>query len=108
MKSARLIVAALAFSLVAAACSSGYDRDSAFEDLTTNPQFAFTDEEANCILDEVEAQDLEDVVVEDDIEDVDPADIAAVTDIFAQCALGDVLTDELDDAVQEELGAETG
>jgi hypothetical protein len=111
MKSARFIVAALALSLVAAACSSGYDRGSAYDDLTSD-EFGFTDEQANCILDMVEDQGLEDVVVEDDIDNVDPADIEAVTDIFGECALGDLFTDELDDAiddaVDEELNSETG
>jgi hypothetical protein len=110
MKSARLLIAAVALALVAAACSTGYDRGSAYDDLTSD-DFGFTDEQANCILDQVEAQGLEDVVVEDDIDDVDPADVEAVTDIFGECALGDLFTDELDDAiddaVEEELG-ETG
>lgn len=111
MKLARLFVAALALALLAAACSTGYDRDSAYDDLTSD-QFGFTDEQANCILDKVEDQGLEDVVVEDDIDNVDPADVEAVTDIFGECALGDLFTDELDDAVdeavQDELNSETG
>jgi len=87
MRTAKLLVAVLALSLVAAACSSGYDRGSAYDDLT-GEDFNFTDEQANCILDEVEAQGLEDVVVEDDIQDVDQADITAVTGIFSECVLG--------------------
>ncbi len=74
----------------------GYDRDEAFADLTSD-DFAFTDEQANCILDEVEAQDLEDVVVEDNIDNVDSADVEAVTDIFGECTLGDLFTDEPED-----------
>ncbi len=107
MRTAKLLVAVLALVLVAAACSSGYDRGSAFDDLTGD-DFGFTDEQANCILDKVEAQDLEDVVVEDDIDNVDPADVDAVFNIFGECTLGDQFTDELDDAVQEETGTETG
>ena len=111
MRTAKLFVVALALALFAAACSTGYDRGSAFDDLTGD-DFGFTDEQANCILDEVEAQGLEDVVVEDDIDNVDAADVEAVTDIFGECTLGDQFTDELDDAiddaVQEEPGTETG
>lgn len=111
MRTMKLLVAALALALFAAACSTGYDRDSAFDDLTSD-EFGFTEEQANCILDAVEAQGLEDVVVEDDIDNVDPADVEAVTDIFGECTLGDLFTDELDDAideaVEEELGTETG
>ena len=111
MRTSKLLVAALALALVAAACSSGYDRGSAFDDLT-GTDFNFSEEEANCVLDKVEAQGLEDVVVEDDIDNVDPEDVEAVTDIFGECTLGELFTDELDeaidDAVQEELGTETG
>lgn len=80
--------------------ASGYDRDSAFDDLTSD-DFAFTDEQANCILDQVESQGLEDVVVEDDIDNVDPGDVDAVTDIFGECTLGDLFTEELDDAIDD-------
>lgn len=111
MRTAKLLVVAVALVLIVAACSTGYDRDSAFDDLTGD-DFGFTEEQANCILDQVEAQELEDVVVEDDIDEVDPADVEAVTDIFGECALGDLFTEELDeaidDAVQEELDTETG
>lgn len=105
MKSARLFVAALSLVLVAAACATGYDRDSAYDDLTSD-RFGFTGEQANCILDNVEEQGLEDVVVEDDIDNVDPADIEAVTDIFGECALGDLFTEEMDDAIDESFGEE--
>lgn len=107
MKSARLLIAAVALALVAAACSTGYDRGSAYDDLTGD-DFGFTDEQANCILDQVEDQGLEDVVVEDDIDDVDLADVEAVTDIFGECALGDLFTDELDDAIDDAVNEELG
>lgn len=104
MKLARLLVVAFALALVAAACSTGYDRDSAYDDLTSD-EFGFTDEQANCILDEVEAQGLEDVVIEDDIDDVDPADVDAVTNIFGECVLGEGLTGG---GSEEELNSEDG
>ncbi len=88
----------------------GYDRDEAFDDLTS-ADFGFTDEQANCILDEVEAQGLEEVVVEDDMDNVAAADMEAVTDIFGSCVIGDLFTEEPDDAdetVEDELDNETG
>jgi hypothetical protein len=85
---------------------SGYDRSSTFDDLTGD-DFGFTDEQANCILDEVEAAGLEDVVVEDDIDNVDEADVETVTDIFGQCTLGDLFTEEPDDTIDDAVD-ETG
>lgn len=89
----------------------GYDRDQEFENLTS-VEFGLTAEQANCVLDEVEAQDLEDVLVEADAGEVDAADIEAVTDIFGRCTLGDLFTEERDDAidetVDEERDSETG
>lgn len=105
MKTAKLLVAVMALALVAAACSTGYDRGSAFDDLTSD-EFGFTDQQANCILDQVEDQGLEDVVIEDDIDNVDPGDVEAVTDIFGECTLGDLFTPELDEAIDEAVEEE--
>ena len=89
----------------------GYDRDQEFENLTS-VDFGLTAEQANCVLDEVEEQDLEDVVVEADAGEVDEADIEAVTDIFGRCTLGDLFAegpdDTIDETVDEELDGETG
>lgn len=74
----------------------GYVRSEAFDDLTSR-DFDFTDEQANCILDGVEARGLEDAVVEGGIDDVDAADVEAVTDIFGECTVGDLFTDQADD-----------
>ena len=52
------------------------------------------------------------MLVEDDIDDVDDADVETVTDIFGRCTLGDLFTEELDDGidetVDEERDSETG
>ncbi len=85
----------------------GYDRTVAFDDLTGG-DFGFTDEQANCILDAVEAAGVEDVVVEDDIDNVDAADVETVTDIFGSCVMGDLFTEELDDAVDDSVDEESG
>ena len=71
----------------------GYDRARAFDDLT-GPDFAFTDEQATCILDEVEAEGLQDVVATPDVDDVDARDVEAVTAIFGACTIGDLFTEE--------------
>ncbi len=85
----------------------GYDRTAAFDDLTGD-DFGFTDEQANCILDAVEAAGVEDVVVEDDIDNVDAADVETVTDIFGSCVMGDLFTEEMDDAIDDAVDDETG
>ncbi len=99
MKPMKLFIATIAILLFAAACGDGYDRDQAFEELTTGPN-ALTDEQANCMLDGAEDAGLEDKVNDDELS---AEDEEVLGDMIGECILGDAFTEEMDQLIDDAI-----